>query len=77
MHQKFISPASFSRALGHLVSSGTLSAIDAIKYRSGAVPHDFQLLLPHGAVMRHSPGGYVIQGGNPSTFQADLAWALA
>ncbi|AZI41586.1 hypothetical protein EHF33_01460 [Deinococcus psychrotolerans] len=77
MHQKFISPASFSRALCHLVALGTLSASEAVKYRSGVVPHDFQLLLPHGAVMRHSPGGYVIQGGNPGAFQADLAWALA
>ena len=72
-----ISPASFSRVLSHLVSFGTLSACEAVRYRSGKVPQQFQLPLPHGALLRHSPRGYVIDGEPSRDFQADLAWALA
>lgn len=76
LYQKFISPASFSRALGYLVSMGTLSASEAIKYRSGFVPDNFELLLPHGGVMAHSPKGYFIWTSS-SNFQAVVDWALA
>ena len=76
MQQKFISPACFSRALGHLVGQGTLSASEAVRYRQGLVPHDFQLPLPHGAWLRHRARGYVIEGQLSPDFQADLAWVL-
>ncbi|WP_161882703.1 hypothetical protein [Deinococcus alpinitundrae] len=72
-----ISPASFSRVLSHLVSCGSLSAGEAVRYRSGKVPQQFQLALPHGALLRHSSRGYVIDGAGSRDFQADLAWALA
>lgn len=77
MNHHIISPASFSRVLGHLVSCGALSAREAVLYRSGKVPALFQLPLPHGAMLRHSPRGYVIDGSSSRDFQADLAWALA
>lgn len=74
LNQKVISPACFSRALGHLVGVGLLSAGDAVTYRHGKVPQDFQLQLPHGSRLCHSVHGYVIQGD--CNFQQDLAWAL-
>ncbi|WP_146202759.1 hypothetical protein [Deinococcus irradiatisoli] len=74
MKQKVISPACFSRALGHLVGIGTLAADEAVNYRYGKVPRDFELLLPHGSRLRHSAQGYVIQGDNE--FHKDLDWAL-
>ncbi len=77
MNHHVISPASFSRVLGHLVSCGALSAREAVLYRSGKVPALFALPLPHGALLRHSSRGYVIDGAGSRDFQADLAWALA
>ena len=74
-HQR-ISPASFSRALNHLVSIGSLSAQEAVLYRRGLVPDHFQLPLPHGGVLCHSREGYLIRGQRGPAFQADRAWAL-
>lgn len=76
MHEKVISPASFSRALTHLVGIGTLSPSDAVNFRYGRVPGDFLLPLPHGGVLCHSPKGYMVRGPARS-FQADLVWTLA
>ncbi|WP_420596811.1 hypothetical protein [Deinococcus sp.] len=71
-----ISPACFSRALGHLVGLGTLSAHEAVRYRHGLVPNSFKLPLPHGGWLEHSPAGYVIRGVRGPSFQADRAWVL-
>ena len=76
MQDEVISPASFSRALNHLVSSGRLSAYEAVLYRRGLVPDHFQLPLPHGGVLCHSREGYLIRGLRGPAFQADRAWAL-